>query len=111
MLAALLVLAVCSLGLWTVMEQMRENRRERAVHMEALMLAQQTMEELPANECPMREETVTGQGTMFRLKVDRQPLTEEWLWCQTTVTWFNGRGEKVVHLGKMVPTQPPETTP
>lgn len=112
LLVAVFVLAVCSFALWTTLGQMRENRHERAAHMEAMMLAQGAMEQLPAIACIDREEAVPGRWATFRLTVESRPLTDGWLWCQVTVSWPHGRGEeRIVQLGKMVPAGLPAAAP
>lgn len=112
MLVALFVLTVCGLGLWTVAEQMQENRREREIHLEALMVAQQSMEAMHGAGCRTWEQQVTGRWATFRVRMEGQPLTPEWIWCQSSVTWKEGRrtDEGIVQLGKLVPVFQPALT-
>ena len=63
LLVAFFVVAVSGIGLWTMVEQMRENRWERQVHVEALMTAQHVMETMSGARCPTGGYVVTGNRT------------------------------------------------
>lgn len=103
LLVAFFVVAVSGIGLWTMVEQMRENRWERQVHVEALMTAQHVMETMSGARCPTGGYVVTGNRTTFYVSIEEEPLTDEWVWCQIRVTWpQEGGKERGVQLGKLV---------
>lgn len=113
MWVALLVLAVCAFGVWTVAEQMRENRQEREWHVEALMIAQRVMETVDVDQCRPREEPVSGRWSSYRVRVERETLMDDWMWCRAAVSWQSGkrRSERIVELGKLVPAISPTFAP
>ncbi len=106
MLVVLLLVAIFSIGLFTFWDQMTANRRERAIQLEALMLAQNHMERMNAEACGRTNQKVTGQHATYLLRQQVTNVEPGLVWCQVEVEW---RGEidgvpSVIQLGKLFPT-------